>query len=33
MLSDELVLEIFKLIPRKTLLKYAVVCKRWHALM
>lgn len=33
LLSDELVLHIFKFIPRKVLLKYAVVCKRWRALM
>ncbi|CAF0904247.1 unnamed protein product [Brachionus calyciflorus] len=32
-LSDEIILKIFNFIPRKTLLKYAIVCKRWHQLM
>ena len=32
-LSDELLLQIFKRIPRPILLKYARVCKRWCTLM
>lgn len=32
-LSDELVLHIFKFIPRKILLTYGIVCKRWYKLM
>ena len=32
-LSDEIILQIFKWIPKPYLLRYATVCKRWHRLM